>query len=113
MPVQVSATHSGLPNSGDDPVFSVAHPHAGGWVAVARVVGTAWSQTLPVSSSGKEMVFKHLPLSAQLFTWRNDNISVSILLAVPSFLEGCLHSSCRSCLLSAWAIAHSLQVSSA
>lgn len=67
-----------------------------------------------VSFSYKKMVFKHLPLSTQLFTWCIDSLRVSILRAVPSFVEDCLNSSCRSCLLCARAVAHSFQkVSSA
>lgn len=50
------------------------------------------------------MAFKYFLLGTQLFTWCSDSLCISISLAVPFFLEDCFNSSCRSCLLCAWAI---------
>lgn len=82
-------------------------------VAAARVEGTAWSlcRALATLILLEKMVFKHFPLGTQLFTCCSDSLCISISLAVPFFLEDCLNSSCRSCLLCAWAITCFLELS--
>lgn len=95
---------SGHPNPGMFPYFPC---HILMLVAVARVEGTAWSQTLQGSGyfhpSGENGV-QALPFRHTTVTWCSDSLCISISLAVPFFLEDCFNNSCRSYLLCAWAI---------
>lgn len=103
IPVQLSAIHSGHPNPG---MFLYFPCHILMLVAVARLEGTAWSQTLqdsgyshpPGENGVQALSFRHP--AVYLVQWQSLHFHFTVLF----FLEDCLNSSCRSCLLCAWAV---------
>lgn len=104
IPVQLSAIHSGHPNLG---MFLYFPCHILMLVAVSRVEGTAWSQTLqgsgsshPLGENGVQALpFRHT--TVYLMQWQFLHFHFT---SCSFFLEDCLNTSCRSCLLCAWAI---------